>query len=50
MILALKIILIAIMCISFLGAIAEQGKELRNSMTAVCISSMVSVVLTFLWL
>lgn len=47
MILFLKIILIVIMCISFLGAIAD--KELRQSMTGLCIASMASTVAMFIF-
>ncbi|MGI2329672.1 hypothetical protein [Planococcus sp. YIM B11945] len=48
MTLVLKIILIIIMCISFMGAIAD--KEVRQSMTAICIASILATVTAFIWL
>ncbi|WP_404335820.1 hypothetical protein [Planococcus rifietoensis] len=49
MILILKIILIVILCISFMGAVAEKDKDFRRSVTAVCIASMFATVATFIW-
>ncbi len=49
MILTLKIILILIMCISFMGAVAEKDKDFRRSITAVCIASMFATVVMFVW-
>lgn len=49
MILVLKIILILIMCISFMGAVTEKDKDFRRSVTAVCIASMLATVATFIW-
>lgn len=50
MIIALKIILFVIMSISFLGVVGEKDKELRQTMTGVCIASMFSAVAAFIWI
>ena len=49
MILALKIILILIMCISFMGAVAEKDNHFRMTVSAVCIASMFALVAMFIW-
>lgn len=50
MILTLKIILIIIMCISFMGAVAEEKKDSKMSMTAICIASIFATIAAFIWL
>ena len=50
MVLAFKIILFIIICISFMGAVADSNKEVQNRMAAVCIASIVATFATFMWL
>lgn len=50
MILALKVILIVMMSISFLGTVGEPNKDSRNTMAALCIASMLSLVVSFIYL
>lgn len=48
---ALKIILLIILVISFLGAFGEtERKDLRTSMTAICLASIFASVAAFSWL
>lgn len=49
MVLFLKIVLLLILCISFMGAVAEKDKDFRRSVTAMCIASMFATVVTFVW-
>jgi|GEM_PF-6630091 len=49
MVLFLKIVLLLILCISFMGAVAEKDKDFRRSVTGVCIASMFATVVTFVW-
>jgi len=51
MIIAFKIILLLIIVLSFLGAVGErENKNLRDNMTAICISSMFSLIVSFIML
>lgn len=51
MIVFLKVVLIAIMIITFIGAIGETEKgDLRASMTAICITSIMATVAAFIWM
>ncbi|MFT0803691.1 hypothetical protein VSK91_20190 [Bacillus swezeyi] len=51
MIIAFEIILLLMMVLSFLGAVGEkENKKLRDNMTAVCLASMISLVVSFLML
>ena len=49
MIILLKIVLILIMVISFMEAIADGNKDLRTSMTAICIASILAAVTAFIF-
>lgn len=51
MIVFLKVVLIAIMIISFIGAIGETEKgDLRVSMTSICLASIMATVAAFIWI
>lgn len=50
MILVFKIILVIIICISFMGSIVDADKELQKRMTAICIAAMFALFATFMWL
>lgn len=49
MIVAFKIILLLIIILSFLGAVGErENKNLRDNMTAICITSIIGSLVAFI--
>lgn len=48
--LLLKVILIVIMLISFMGVVAESKPDLRQALAFICIASIAATVSVFIWL